>query len=456
METSGLPRRIGLWSAIAIVIGSVIGSGIFRSPAGIADRLPGPLAMMSVWVIGGIFALCGALTMAELASALPKTGGIYQYLKEAWGRRTGFLFGWTELVIIRAAAYGAISTTFAEYLVRVLGWDPAIAPYDQWVHYIAAAAIALTATFNIVGVRLGAFVMNLTTIAKFGGLVFIVIVAFTLGLPNGGAANFIPVAPAGSFAMGAFGLALVSALWAYDGWADLSFVGGEVKDPQRTLPRALIGGTLAVMAIYLLANLAYLSVLSIEEMRVSKLVAADVAFRLLGRPGEAFVSIVVILSTFGALNGALLTTPRIFFALADDKLFFRQVAYVHPTFKTPYVAIGMAALLGIFFVMIRTFEQLADTFVTAVLPFYALGVGAVFMLRRRPDYAPSFKVPGYPVVPALFVLATIYLLVNALVDPTTRWQTAIVLGVILLGIPVYHATVGRNSSAREGGGQAPR
>ena len=445
MDTSGLPRRIGLWSAIAIVIGSVIGSGIFRSPAGIADRLPGPLAMMSVWVIGGIFALCGALTMAELASAIPRTGGIYQYLKEAWGRRTGFLFGWTELVIIRAAAYGAISTTFAEYLVRVLGWDPAIAPYDQWVHYIAAAAIALTATFNIVGVRLGALVMNLTTIAKFGGLMFIIIVAFTLGLPSGGAANFIPVAPAGSFAMGAFGLALVSALWAYDGWADLSYIGGEVKDPQRTLPRALIGGTLAVMAIYLLANLAYLSVLSIEEMRVSKLVAADVALRLLGRPGEAFVSIVVILSTFGALNGALLTTPRIFFALADDKLFFKQVAYVHPTFKTPYVAIGMAALLGIFFVMIRTFEQLADTFVTAVLPFYALGVGAVFMLRRRADYAPTFKVPGYPVVPALFVLATIYLLVNALVDPTTRWQTAIVLGVILLGIPVYHATVGRDA-----------
>ena len=442
-ETSALPRRIGLWSAIAIVIGSVIGSGIFRSPAGIADRLPGPVAMMSVWVIGGIFALCGALTLAEIASAIPRTGGIYQYLKEAWGRRTGFLFGWTELVIIRAAAYGAISTTFAEYLVRVMGWNPAIAPYDQWVHYIAAAAIALTATFNIIGVRLGAAVMNLTTIAKFGGLMFIIIVAFTLGLPSGGAANFIPLAPAGSFAMGAFGLALVSALWAYDGWADLSFVGGEVKDPQRTLPRALIGGTLAVMAIYLLANLAYLSVLSIDEMRASPLVAADVANRLLGRPGEAFVSIVVILSTFGALNGALLTTPRIFFALADDKLFFKQVAYVHPTFKTPYVAIGMAALLGIVFVMIRTFEQLADTFVTAVLPFYALGVGAVFMLRRRADYAPTFKVPGYPVVPALFVLATIYLLVNALVDPTTRWQTAIVLGVILLGIPVYHATVGR-------------
>jgi amino acid transporter len=154
----------------------------------------------------------------------------------------------------------------------------------------------------------------------------------------------------------------------------------------------------------------------------------------------------VILSTFGALNGALLTTPRIFFALADDKLFFKQVAYVHPTFKTPYVAIGMAALLGIFFVMIRTFEQLADTFVTAVLPFYALGVGAVFMLRRRADYAPTFKVPGYPVVPALFVLATIYLLANALIDPTTRWQTAIVLGVILLGIPVYHLTVGRDAA----------
>ena len=447
MDTSALPRRIGLWSAIAIVVGSVIGSGIFRSPSGIADRLPGPLAMMSVWVIGGIFALCGALTMAELASAIPKTGGIYQYLKEAWGRRTGFLFGWTELVIIRAAAYGAIATTFAEYLVRVIGWEPSIAPYDQWVHYIAAAAIALTATFNIIGVRLGAFVMNLTTIAKFGGLMFIIIIAFTLGLPSGGAANFIPVAPPGSFAVGAFGLALVSALWAYDGWADLSYIGGEVKDPQRNLPRALIVGTLAVMTIYLLANLAYLSVLSIEEMRVSKLVAADVALKLLGRPGEAFVSIVVIISTFGALNGALLTTPRIFFALADDKLFFRQVAYVHPTFKTPYVAIGLGAVLGIGFVMVRTFEQLADTFVTAVLPFYALGVGAIFILRRRANYAPTFRVPLYPVVPALFVLATIYLLANAVIDPSTRWQTLIVLGVILLGIPVYHLTVGRDQKA---------
>lgn len=447
-DTSALPRRIGLWSAIAIVVGSVIGSGIFRSPSAIADRLPGPLAMMSVWVIGGFFALCGALTMAELASAFPKTGGIYQFLKEGWGRRTGFLFGWTELVIIRAAAYGAIATTFAEYLVRVIGWEPTIAPYDQYVHYIAAAAIALTATFNIVGVKLGAMVMNVTTLAKFGGLVFIIIVAFTLGLPSGGAANFIPAAPPGSFAFGAFGLALVSALWAYDGWADLSYVGGEVRDPQRTLPRALIGGTLAVMTIYLLANLAYLSVLSIDEMRVSKLVAADVAFRLLGRPGEAFVAIVVIISTFGALNGALLTTPRIFFALADDKLFFKQVAHVHPTFKTPYVAIGMAALLGIFFVMIRTFEQLADTFVTAVLPFYALGVGAIFLLRRRADYAPTFRVPGYPVVPALFVAATIYLLANAIIDPSTRWQTLIVLGVILLGIPVYHATVGREAKAQ--------
>ena len=437
-----LQRRIGLWSAIAIVVGSVIGSGIFRSPAGVANRLPGPFPMMSVWVIGGIFALCGVLTFAELASALPKTGGIYVYLRDGWGRLAGFLFGWAELVIIRAAAYGAISTTFAEYFLRVLGYDPGIAPYSDYVHYVAALAIIVTASFNIIGVKWGTAVQMATALAKYMGLMFIVLLAFSLGLPKTGG-HFTPAMPEGSFAIGAFGLALVSALWAYDGWADLSYISGEVKDPQRTLPRALIGGAILVMAIYLLANLAYLSVLTIEEMRTSKLVAADVAQRLVGRPGVAFVAITVMLSTFGALNGALMTTPRIFFALADDGLLFKKIAAVHPTRGTPYVAIGLAATLGVIFVLIRTFEQLADTFVTAILPFYALGVAAIFVLRRRPDYKPAFRTPGYPVVPLLFIVATLYLLGNALVDESSRMGTLAVFGVILLGIPVFYLTVGK-------------
>ena len=441
-----LPRRLGLLSATAIVVGSVIGSGIFRTPARIADRLPGPLPIMSIWVAAGLLALCGVLSLAELASAMPRTGGLFVYLREAWGRLTAFLFGWAELVIIRAAALGAIATTFSEYFLRVLGYDPAIAPYGDWVHYVAAVAIVLTAVFNIVGVKWGAVIAIATTIAKYGGLLFVILLAFSLGLPKTGG-NYTPLVPPGSFSIAPFGLALVSVLWAYDGWADLSYMGGEVKDPERNLPRALITGALLVMAIYLLANMAYMAVLTVEEMRTSRLVAADVAERLIGRPGVIFVAATVMLSTFGALNGALMTTPRIFFAMADDGLLARRVAQVHPKYETPWVAIALAGVLGAGFVLVRTFEQLADTFVTAIIPFYAIGVGAVFVMRKRADYKPTFRVPLYPLVPALFILATIFLLVNALIDPSSRWGTVGVLAGILLGIPVYYLTVGRRPPA---------
>src|SRR3712207_1136714 len=378
-----LPRRIGLWSAVAIVIGTTIGSGIFRSPAAIADRLPGPLPLMAVWVVGGVLALCGALTLAEVAGAYPHTGGIYVFLRESWGRLAAFLFGWAELVLIRAAALGAISITFAEYFLRVLGYDPSAAPYDGYAHYIAAVAIVLMAFVNIRGVRHSAIVQNATTIAKYAGLLIIVLLALALGLPRTGGANFTPAAPAGSFSVSAFGLALVSVLWAYDGWADLSFISGEVKDPRRNLPRALILGALAIIAIYLLANVGYLAVMPVSEIRTSRLVAADVANRLVGAAGVIFVATTVTLSTFGTLNGSILTSPRIFFAMADDGLLFRKVAAVHPRYQKPHVAIGIAAAPGAAFVLLRTFEQLADTFVTAIIPFYALAAASIYVLLRR-------------------------------------------------------------------------
>jgi amino acid transporter len=439
---SSLPRRLGLWSAVAVVIGTTIGSGIFRSPASLANRLPGPAPLLIVWVVGGALAMCGALTLAEVAGAFPHTGGIYVFLREGWGRLAAFLFGWAELVIIRAAALGAISITFAEYFLRVLGFDPTRAPYDAYAHYLAAAAIVLMAIVNIIGVRFSSWVQNITTIAKYFGLLFIVLVALALGLPKSGG-HFTPAAPSGSFSVSAFGLALVSVLWAYDGWADLSFISGEVKDPRRNMPRALIVGALAIIAIYLLANVAYLAVMPVAEIRQSKLVAADVAQRLIGAGGVAFVSLTVMLSTFGTLNGSILTSPRIWFAMADDGLLFRRVAAVHPRFQTPYVAIAIAAALGAGFVLLRTFEQLADQFVTAIIPFYALGVASIYAFRRRADYDPPFRTPGYPIVPALFVLATIYLLVNAIIDPSSRWATLAVMAVTLLGIPVYYLTVGR-------------
>src|SRR6185437_2858041 len=296
-----LPRELGLWSAVAVVVGSTIGSGIFRTPASVTNRLPGPLPLLAVWVAGGLLALCGALTLAEVAGAFPDTGGIFVFIHKAYGRLAAFLFGWSELTIIRAASLGAVSTTFAEYFMRVLGYNPAIEPNATYVHYIAALAIVVTATFNYVGMRTGSFVQNVTTLAKYLGLVF-------------------TVAP--------FGLALVSVLWAYDGWADLTFVSGEVKDPRRNLPRALIIGTCAVIGIYLLANVAYLSVLPVEQVRTSPLVAADVAARIAGAAGVAFVSITVMLSTFGTLNGSILTSPRVFFAMADERLLFKKMASI--------------------------------------------------------------------------------------------------------------------------------
>jgi amino acid transporter len=402
---------------------------------------------MSVWVAGGLFALCGALTLAELSGEFPATGGMYVFIREGWGRLPAFLFGWSELVLIRAASLGAISTTFSEYLLRVLGFDPAVPPYSDWVHYVAAIAIVLTATFNYIGVRWSSLVLNLTTLAKYGGLLFIIAVALVLGLPRTGG-HYTPAAPAGSFHVAAFGLALVSVLWAFDGWADLSFVAGEVKEPRRVLPRAIILGTCAVIAIYLLANIGYLAVMSVEEISHSKLVAADVAQRLIGPTGVVFVASTVMLSTFGTLNATLLTAPRVFFAMADDGLFFRRVASVHPRFGTPSIAVLLAAALGVVFVLLQTFEQLADTFVTALVPFYALAVAAIFVLRKRPNYDPPFRTPLYPIVPALFILATCFLLGNALLDPSSRWGTLGVLAVIVLGVPVYYATVGRSTPQR--------
>lgn len=444
----GLQRKLGVWSATAVVIGSTIGSGIFRSPAGIADKLPGPLPMMAVWVAGGVFALCGALTMAEVASALPETGGIYVFCRDAWGRLAAFLFGWGQISMIRAASLGGIAITFAEYFFRVMGVDPVAPANVAMVHWTAAGAIAVTGLFNYIGVRFAANVINFTVVAKYGGLMFIVLIAFAFGLPHSGLAHYSPAVPPGSFTLPAFGLALVSTLWAFDGWADLAYNAGEVLDPGRNLPRALIGGTLAVLCIYLLANLAYMAVLPVEQIRTSKLVAADVAQAVIGAGGVAFVSITVMISTFGTLNTVLFTSPRVFFAMADDGLFFRPVAKVHPRFGTPHVAITLVAGLGMVFVLLLPFEQLADTFVTAFLPFYLLAVAAVFKLRGTPGYKPTFRVPLYPVVPLLFIASVLYLLGNALIQPSSRLSTLAVLGVLVAGIPVYLLTVGRRTTTR--------
>ncbi|MBI4888129.1 MAG: amino acid permease [Acidobacteria bacterium] len=439
-QTAPIPlaRRLGFWSTLGIVIGVTIGSGIFRTPAAVAARVPDPGWMLAVWLAGGLISLCGALSVSELAAALPQTGGWYVYLREGWGRLAGFLFGWSELVLIRASALGAISTVFSEYLLRSLGYDPAA--HAGTADAVAAAALVATAAANIRGVRLGAAIAGLSTAAKFGALAVLAVLSWLLGGAAGGSAAHFTTAGA-PVSAGLFGLALVSVLWAYDGFADVSFAAGEVADPQRNLPRAIIAGTLAIIGLYLAANAAYLYVRPIEQVARSPLVAADTMSAIFGPAGVVLVSVVVTVSTFGALMSNMLVSPRVFFAVASDGLFFTRLARVHPRHGTPYVAISLAAALGVAFVFTRSFEQLADTFVLSIWPFYGLAVAGLYRLRRaRPELPRPYRVPGYPVVPAVFIAGVLYLVGNALVtDPL--W-TSVTFGIILAGVPVYYVLFG--------------
>jgi amino acid transporter len=427
---------------MGIVVGVTIGSGIFRTPAVIAGRVPDPLWMLGVWLLGGVISVCGALSVAELAASLPRTGGWYVFLREGWGRLAGFLFGWAELVLIRASAAGAIATVFGSYLLRSLGYDATAD--DSVTNYVAAGAIVLAALVNIRGVQFGAALTGVSTIAKFGALAALVAASFALGGGHGGSWQHLAPTTA-SIDPGLFGLALISVLWAYDGFADVSFAAGEVKDPQRTMPRAIVAGTLAILAIYMAANGAYLYMAPVSTMAGSPLVAADTMRAILGGAGVALVSAVVTISTFGSLMAIMLAAPRLFFAMADDGLFFRAMGRVHPRYGTPHVAITLAAVLGVAFVMTRTFEQLADTFVLSIWPFYGLAIAGLYRLRRtRPDLPRPYRTPGYPVVPAVFIAGVVYLVGNAVVsDPV--W-TGVTLGIVLAGVPVYWVVFRRKAS----------
>jgi amino acid transporter len=425
-----LPRSLGLWSAIAVLIGSTIGSGIFRVPAGVAARLGEPGPVLLAWVLGGLIALFGALTVSELAAAMPRSGGVFAYLLEGFGPLPAFLFGWSELTVIRASALGAIATIFAEYLGYFIKLSP-----DQ-VRYVAAAAVLLVGAINYVGAARAAVVMNFVTLLKYGALAGLAVLAFAAG--DGSASHFTP-AWEGGINLSLIGTALIAIMWTYDGWADLSFMGGEVKDPQRTFPLALILGTAGIVVVYLLINVAYIYLVPLPDMASAKLVAATAADRipLLAGAGGAVVSAIVMTSCFGGLNGSMMTGPRIFFAMADRGLFFRVIARVSPKFESPSVAIWLATALGMVYVLLNDFQQLADKFILGIWPFYALAVAAVFVLRRtRPDMPRPYRTWGYPVVPLLFLVASLAMVVNALVtDPV---NTGVTFGIILLGVPVYY------------------
>ncbi len=424
-----LPRRLGLGSAIAVLVGSTIGSGIFRVPAGVAATLGVPGPVILAWVLGGIVALAGALALAELAAALPRSGGVFAFLLEAFGPVPAFLFGWSELTVIRASALGAIATIFAEYLGYFLRFDP------PTIRHVAAATIVVMGVLNYVGVRAASAVMNLVTIAKFSAVALLGLFAFTAA--DGSATHFTPLW-AGTVPVSLVATALVPIMWTYDGWADLAFMGGEVREPGRNLPRALILGTAAIVTVYLLLNAAYVYLVPLPEMANSRLVAATAAERIpmLGGHGGALVSALVMVSCFGALNGSMMTGPRIFFAMADRGLFFPAIATVSPRFKSPSVAIGLATVLGVVYVLLNDFQQLANKFILGIWPFYALAVAGVYVLRRtRPDLQRPYRTVGYPITPAVFLLASVGMVVNALItDPV---NTGVTFAIILAGLPVY-------------------
>ncbi len=424
-----LPRRLGLGSAVAVLVGSTIGSGIFRVPAGVAGTLGVPGPVIVAWVLGGLVALAGALAIAELAAALPRSGGVFTFLLEAFGPLPAFLFGWSELTVIRASALGAIATIFAEYLGYFLHFDP------PTVRRVAAAAIIVIGGLNYAGVRAASAVMNVVTVAKFAAVALLGLLAFTAS--EGSAAHFTPLWT-GGLPLSLVATALVPIMWTYDGWADLAFLGGEVRDPGRTLPRALILGTAAIVGVYLLLNAAYIYLVPLPEMAASKLVAATAAERipLLGGAGGAVVSALVMVSCFGTLNGSMMTGPRIFFAMADRGLFFPAIARVSPRFQSPSVAIGLATALGVVYVLFNDFQQLADKFVLGIWPFYALAVAGVYVLRRtRPGLPRPYRTLGYPVTPAIFLVASVGMVANALAtDPV---NTGVTFAIVLAGVPVY-------------------
>jgi amino acid transporter len=447
-----LPRKLGLWSAVAVLVGTTIGSGIFRTPAVVAERVDLTVLFAAGWIAGGVLALCGALTFAELAALFPRTGGMYVYIREGFGRLPAFLFGWAELLIIRPAALGAIAVVSAEYFWRLWGVDGArlLDPLPTSLAQVTAAGfIVVVGAVNYAGVQHAALLQNASTVLKVAALLALVGLGSFLVPQYPLQREVAEPVVSGLSPLAGFGLALVAILWAYDGWADVAFVSGEVKDPQRNLPRALFLGTASVAALYLAVNAVYLKLIPLDRMPGSPLIAADAAQIVLGSAGVVFVSASVMVSAFGALNGSMLVGSRIFYAMAEDRLFFRSLARVHPRYATPSGAIVLAAGLGILFVSVRTFGELADQFIIGIWPFYALAVGAAFVLRRRlPELERPYRTWGYPVVPLLFLLAALFLLGNYMISqPLLFWAD---VAVVLSGVPVYWFWVRRSSSQGPG------
>jgi len=445
-----------LFTAISLVVGSMIGSGIFKKTAVMARELHSTGLVLGAWVLGGIVTLAGALTNAEIAGLIPATGGQYAYFRRMYGNFVGYLYGWSVFSVIQTGSIASIAYVFAEYvgyfvpLPRLpahweawqlsLGSVITFAPFVEFgTKLVAVATILVLTGVNVRGVAFGGLVQNVFTVLKLSAIAAVVVLGFAA--QAGSVANLTSGSgtppPSGTLALiGAMGLALSGAFWAYDGWNNLTYVAAEVHQPQRNVPRALLVGTLLVVAVYLVTNLAYLYVLPLERVEASKLVAADVARQAVGWVGGALVAAGVAVSAFGAANGSTMASARVSFAMARDGLFFAPVGEVHRRFGTPHTALLVQGIWASALVFSGTFDQITDTLIFVSWAFYAAGAAGVFVLRRTMADAPRpFRVPGYPVLPALFVLfASAYVVVSLLSSPRNCLVGLLLVGV---GVPPY-------------------
>ena len=439
-----LIRGLGVWAAGSLVVGNIVGSGIFLVSSSMIRGVGTPEAVFLVWIFGGLLSLSGALAYAELGAMLPHSGGDYVYLREAYGRLWGFLYGWTKFLVMTTAAVATLATAFALYLTFLF---PGLHSKS-----VAIAAVIVLGVVNYFGVRTGGAVQTFLTILKVTLLLALVLAALVVGAEWGDAqwSHLRTSVPVESPVSG-FVLALVAALWAYQGWNDLNLVGGEVADPQKNIPRSLLLGTVAVGLLYILTNLAYFYVLPAADVAASDRVAGSVARRLFGGWGGSAVALAAMISIFGALNGSILSGARVPYAMARDGLLFSRLAAVHPRFYSPHVAVVVQTIIGALISLTGSFQQLFTYTIFANWCFYGLGVASLFVLRRRhPEWHRPYRAWGYPVVPALFVAVSAALVVMIL-RQQEWWRSLVVLGVIALGVPGYFFF---RSRARRAGGAA--
>jgi APA family basic amino acid/polyamine antiporter len=428
--TAELKRELGLLDTTMINLGTIIASAIFLVPSYIAQQLHASSLVILAWLVGGVVSLLGALCVAELGAAFPAAGGLFVYLREAYGPVWGFLYGWANAVVINPASIAAIAVGFATYAAHFVSLDA------YGIKTVAIGSILVLTALNCLGVRLGATTQNILTFIKVA-LVTVLIVA-GLFLPGGSIENFRPVwpdQPLGSL-IGPFGLAMVAVLWAYDGWIESTYVGSEIKEPGRVVPRAILLATLGAVVLYSLVSLAYIHVLSPERTAASTEVAADAARVTLGAGGAALVAAAILFSTLGANNGIVLTAARIPYAMAQDGVMFRAIGWVHPRWRTPVTSLVVQAVIAIALALSGDYEKLAGYVIFASFLFYALGCGAVVRLRwKRPDLPRPYRAWGYPVTPIVFIAFATYLTANTIKESPR--DAAVGAALILAGLPFY-------------------